>query len=412
MTPKIYPKEEHGIELDAIDPKALYILEKLRYANYTAYLVGGGVRDLLLKKTPKDFDIATSAKPEEIKATFPNAILIGKRFRLAHVRFGRKVIEVSTFRAGNIENEDLIVEDNVWGSPEEDAIRRDFTINGLFYESAKQVIIDYVGGYTDIQKKYLRAIGQPYLRFKQDPVRMIRCLKFQARYGFEVDEKARFALIDCKSEITKSAQARVLEELLRMLESGSAYSFFKLMIDHGLLQQLLSALTEFVEHPAGNEIYAYLREVDSSIKEPHSTELKRPVLMTCLIFPLLENRLKVRYSDREKKPHLGQIYEEVQDLINDIFNPFFQLPRRMRIMIIELIVAQYRITPFAKRKTRKIYIPKSPSFFLAMQFLQLRCRLEPGLKETAEKWQAAYKKSSPPKYLSQPKRTRKRRRPR
>lgn len=264
MTPTIYPKEEHGIELDSIDPKALYILEKLCHAKYTAYLVGGGVRDLLLKKKPKDFDIATSAKPEEIKKVFPNALLIGKRFRLAHVRFGKKVIEVSTFRAGNIENEDLIVEDNVWGSPEEDALRRDFTINGLFYESGKQVVIDYVGGYLDLQKKCLRAIGQPYLRFKQDPVRMIRCLKFEARYGFEVDEKARFALIDCKAEITKSSQARVLEELLRMLESGAAHAFFKLMTDHGLLQQLLSAITDFIEHPTGNEIYAYLQEVDAS----------------------------------------------------------------------------------------------------------------------------------------------------
>lgn len=408
MTPKHYPKEEHGIHLDAIDPKVLYILEKLRLAHHTAYLVGGGVRDLLLKQKPKDFDIATSAKPEEIKTIFSNAFLIGRRFRLAHIRFGRKIIEVSTFRAGDIENEQLIVEDNVWGTPEEDALRRDFTINGLFYESAEQIVIDYVGGYPDIQKKCLRAIGQPYLRFKQDPVRMIRCLKFQARYGFDIDEKARFALAECKSEITKSAQARVLEELLRMLESGAAYLFFKLMIEYGLLQHLLPAVAEFTEDPAGNEVYSYLQEADALHKEPHSPAIQRPVLLACLLFPLLEMRLKTRYVDRGKPPHLGEIYTEADTLVQEAFNPFFHLPRRLRITVVELMVAQYRITPFIKRKRKKIYIPRSPSFPFAMQFLSLRCRLEPGLKDTADAWQTAFKARTPehPRRSSKPTRRR------
>ena len=184
MKPRIYSKEEHNIDVNQIDPEVLYILEKLRKADYVAYLVGGGVRDLLLNQKPKDFDVSTSAKPEEIRALFSSAVLIGKRFRLAHIRFGRKVIEVSTFRAGDIENEQLITEDNIWGDAKQDVLRRDFTINGLFYDSEKEQLIDYVGGYLDIQKRYLRVIGNPCLRFKQDPVRMIRCLKFQARYHF------------------------------------------------------------------------------------------------------------------------------------------------------------------------------------------------------------------------------------
>lgn len=390
MKPKIYSKEQHRIHVNCIDPKALYILEKLRASGYLAYLVGGSVRDLLLKKRPKDFDISTYAKPEEIKALFPSAILIGKRFRLAHVRFGRKVLEVSTFRSGDIENEQLIKEDNIWGSPEQDVLRRDFTINGLFYDSEKEEVIDYVGGYCDIQKKYLRAIGQPYLRFKQDPVRMIRCLKFQARYGFEVDSDMRQALIDCKEEIIKSAQARILEELLRMLESGNAYLFFKLMTDHGLLQQLIPSLAQFLETPEGNEIYSYLKEADSTMQEPHQPELERPVLLGCLIFPLLEKHLKIHYTSQEKFPHLSDIYKEATNLINLTFSTFFKLPRRLRTNTLALLVSQYRITPLSKRKKKQIRIPRFSGFYQALEFLTIRSRVEPALQAVNLKWIEAF----------------------
>lgn len=390
MQPKTYPKTEHGIDIRHIDPKALYILEKLRAFDHTAYLVGGSVRDLILGKKPKDFDISTSAKPEEIKKLFPSSILIGKRFRLAHVRFGQKIIEVSTFRSGDIENEELITEDNIWGSPEEDVLRRDFTINGLYYDSAKEEVIDYVGGFPDIEKKMLRAIGQPFLRFKQDPVRMIRCLKFQARFGLEVEEEARLALIDCKSEITKSAQARVLEEMLRMLESGAAKNFFRLMTDHGLMQHLLPAIAEYLESPEGNEIYSYLEEADGSLKEPHHSPLDRAVLIACLVFPLLEHHLKVHFLDREKIPHLGEIYKEANSLIDEVFHTYFRLPRRLKIRTLGTLISQYRITPFQKRKSKRIRIPRSPEFPLALQFFELRSRLEPGLQELHDEWKEAY----------------------
>lgn len=246
MERKTYPVDEHLLPLDKVDSDALYVMEKLRHAGHTAYLVGGSVRDLLLQKKPKDFDISTSAKPEEIKQLFRNCILIGRRFRLAHIRFGRKILEVSTFRSGDNESDTLILRDNVWGTPEEDVLRRDFTINGLFYDPASQTIIDYVGGYPDIQRKYLRTIGQAFLRFKQDPVRMLRLLKFQARFGLEIDPDALVALLECRGEIMKSSQARVLEELLRMLESGSSESFFKLMTEYGMLELMLPVLAQFL----------------------------------------------------------------------------------------------------------------------------------------------------------------------
>ncbi|MBF5059825.1 polynucleotide adenylyltransferase PcnB [Candidatus Neptunochlamydia vexilliferae] len=392
MQPKTYSKKEHGIDPRLIDSKALYILEKLRACDHEAYLVGGSVRDLLLRKKPKDFDISTSARPEEIKKLFPSSILIGKRFRLAHVRFGRKIIEVSTFRSGDIENEELITEDNIWGSPEEDVLRRDFTINGLFYDSAKEEVIDYVGGYPDVEKKVIRAIGQPFLRFKQDPVRMIRCLKFQARFGLEVEEEARLALIDCKGEITKSAQARVLEEMLRMLESGHSKSFFQLMTDHGLMQHLLPAIASFLETPDGNEVYAYLEEADKMILESRDNKLERSVLLSCLAFPLLERHLKAHFLDQEKIPHLGDIYQETVHLIHEVFHTFFKIPRRLQIQMLAILTSQYRITPFQKRRKKTIRIPRTPEFPLALQFFIIRCRLEPGLQEFHEEWAKAYEK--------------------
>lgn len=392
MKPRIYSKEEHNIDVNQIDPEVLYILEKLRKADYVAYLVGGGVRDLLLNQKPKDFDVSTSAKPEEIRALFSSAVLIGKRFRLAHIRFGRKVIEVSTFRAGDIENEQLITEDNIWGDAKQDVLRRDFTINGLFYDSEKEQLIDYVGGYLDIQKKYLRVIGNPCLRFKQDPVRMIRCLKFQARYHFELDKEMKEALARCKTEIVKSAWARILEELLRMLESKSAASFFKLMTHHQLLKQLTPDLSSFLETEEGHVTYNYLQVAGEMAQTEHQTPLKRPVLLCCLIFSLLEKHLRVCSFRRKKPLHLGEIYQETIELIDTIFGFHFRLPRRLKIMTLDILVSQYRITPLSGTKKRRAKIPYVSYFDLALQFLSVRAKVDPSLKGIALEWTQLFKK--------------------
>ena len=165
LTAKVYSSKEFFIDHEKIDKDALFVLTRLKQAGYKAYLVGGSVRDLLINKKPKDFDISTSAKPEEIKRLFKNAILIGRRFRLAHIRFKEKIFEVSTFRSGNIDEDQLILRDNQWGTPEEDALRRDFTINALFYDSAKKEVIDYVGGCEDIRKKNFKNHRKPSVSF-------------------------------------------------------------------------------------------------------------------------------------------------------------------------------------------------------------------------------------------------------
>jgi poly(A) polymerase len=394
---KIYPYEEHKLALEKIDRNALYVMEKLRAAGFIAYLVGGSVRDLLLEKKPKDYDISTSAEPEEIKQLFRNCILIGRRFRLAHIRFGKKVIEVSTFRSGDIESSDLVVRDNQWGSAEEDVMRRDFTINGLFYDPASQTIIDYVGGYPDIQRKYLRTIGQPFIRFKQDPVRMIRLLKFQARFGLDVDSEARIALLECRHEILKSSSARVLEELLRMLESNSSSAFFRLMTEHGLLQLMLPTLAEFLESADGKEVYSYLEEVDTTFHEPPRPLLERPILVCSLLWSLFYRRISTRYEERGHHPHLGEIQNEAHDLCDDVFKAFLNIPRKLRASLVSILTSQFRLTPLEKRRSPRLRIPHDPDFPLALKFLEIRAALEPALQIVWEEWCQAFSQPFQPR---------------
>jgi len=388
MNPKVYLLDDHQISLAAVDADALRVVQNLQKAGHVAYIVGGGVRDLLLQQRPKDYDISTSAKPEEIKDLFRSqCLLIGRRFRLAHIRCGRKVLEVSTFRSGDPESDQLIVRDNEWGSPEQDVLRRDFTINGLFYDPSNQTIIDYVGGYLDLQKKYLRTIGQPFLRFKQDPVRMIRLIKFQARFGFDVDPDARVALAECRLEIMKSSQARIFEELLRMLESGAAESFMRLMNETGFLEHLMPAFSDFLETPEGGDVFSYLQEVDTRTKR---IDLDRGLLLSCLVFPFLQKWLQTRYIDRNRIPHLGEIQNETHNVISTLFHPFFLIPRKLRMKIISILSSQFRMTPYEKRTGKRPRIPRDPDFPLALEFLDLRACLEPALKEIWETWQDVY----------------------
>lgn len=393
MNPKIYQLDEHNLDKRHCDPDALKVIQVLQQAGHTAYLVGGSVRDLLLGFSPKDYDISTSAKPEEIKELFRSqCLLIGRRFRLAHIRYGRKVFEVSTFRAGDTESDQLIVRDNEWGTPEQDVLRRDFTINGLFYDPHLETIIDYVSGYPDLQKKYLRTIGQPYVRFKQDPVRMIRLLKFKARFNFEIDSDATVALAECSSEILKSSQARIFEELLRMLESGASEMFIDLMHEHRFLELLTPAFSQFLTHPDGEDVLDLLYEVDIRTKKG---PLDRAILLSCLAFPYLQKHLQIHFLERGKNPHLGEIAHEAHQAISDVFKPFFLIPRKLKMKMTAIMVMQFRMTPLYKQKPRHLRIPRDPDFPFALEFLDLRSTMEPALTKVWQEWNAAY--TSPPR---------------
>ncbi len=239
-----------SLDRAAIDPDADRVVRKLTRAGYKAYLVGGCVRDLLVGKTPKDFDVATSATPNEIKATFRNSRIIGRRFRLAHVFFGSKIIETATFRANPRDEDDhdlLIRRDNVFGTEAEDAKRRDFTINGLFYDVEREEVIDHVGGLADLDAKLVRTIGDPDIRFQEDPVRMLRAVKFAARLDFGFEPATWRALLRWRSEISKCAPPRLLEEVHRLLRGGASRRSFELMVETAVLAVLSPYLAGLLE---------------------------------------------------------------------------------------------------------------------------------------------------------------------
>src|SRR5512144_419734 len=239
-----------SLDRAGIDPDADRVVRKLTRAGYKAYLVGGCVRDLLVARTPKDFDVATSATPNEIKATFRNCRIIGRRFRLAHVFFGSKIIETSTFRANPRDEDDhdlLIRRDNVFGTETEDARRRDFTINGLFYDVEREEVIDHVGGLADLEAKLIRTIGDPDIRFQEDPVRMLRAIKFAARLSFGFEPATWRALLRWRGEISKCAPPRLLEEMHRLLRGGAARRSFELLVETGVLAVLSPYLAGLLE---------------------------------------------------------------------------------------------------------------------------------------------------------------------
>lgn len=383
MKPKTYLASQHEIDPALIDPDALYVLQKLTNAGHLAYLVGGSVRDLILKKVPKDFDISTSAKPEEVKHLFNRScLLIGRRFRLAHIRFKHKIIEVSTFRSGDNEG-DLILQDNQWGTPEEDVLRRDFTINGLYYDAINQTVIDYVGGWEDIQHKVLRTIGKPTIRFKQDPVRMIRLLKFRARFGFEIDTESKKALLSCRKEIIKSAPARILEEIFRMLESGASATFFYLMTKGGMLELLFPSLTQFLHSPNGENVFRFLKAVDYIHIHGGKNLLERSVLSCCLLFPILEQEIDRQYLSKEQTPHMGEIMMLASSIIKEmVTSSFAHFPRRLSSTMSFILAMQFRLTPLSGRRHFHQKLMRNKEFIYALKFLKLRSLIDPTLADT------------------------------
>lgn len=386
MQPDYYRKGDHPISNEMIDKDALYVVQKLQASGHKAYLVGGCVRDLLLGYRPKDYDVSTSAEPEEIKQLFRRCFLIGRRFRLAHVHFGPKIIEVSTFRQGDNEDDSLILRDNVWGTEEEDVKRRDFTINGLFFDPKDETIIDYVHGVSDAKKCLLRSIGNPFVRFKQDPVRMIRLLKFRARFGVEVEQTAIDALFECRLELLKSSKARLLEELLRMLESGSSLAFFQLLAEHGILSILLPKFADFIEHVGPQDIYTFLEEADRRIVSGEKVLLSRPLLLSSIVYPIFHHHLRNLQKRKAKPLHLGEILEEAHFVIHDIFNPSLPIPKKISGSMAQILTSQLRFTPMQEKKPGKYRIPGSPDFSAALEFFRIRASMEPGLQKLYEEW--------------------------
>jgi poly(A) polymerase len=310
--PVIIARDAHSISRKQIDPDALKVLYRLHQSHYVAYLVGGSVRDLLLGRRPKDFDIGTSAHPYQVKKLFRNCWIIGRRFRLAHVRFGTKTIEVATFRRpvtaedladtngsadpvavpdntpAVVDERDaadrLVHRDNTFGTPEEDAFRRDFTVNALFYDIATFSIIDYTGGLNDLRDGLIRCIGEPTERFQEDPVRMLRAVAMAARLRFRIDRPIDDAIAATRGEIARSAPARLIEEFYKLLRSGSAEQAFRMMAD----RQLLEPIARDLQKHADARLWRSLAALDSYRQrfEDIPDTLTNAILLGSLLIPL------------------------------------------------------------------------------------------------------------------------------
>jgi poly(A) polymerase len=255
----ILSRGEHGISREHIDDHALKVLYRLHKAGFHACLVGGAVRDLLLGITPKDFDVATDATPEEVNKLFRNCRLIGRRFRLAHIHFGRQIIEVATFRAahedssesshsGHQDESGRIVRDNVFGELADDVWRRDFTANALYYDISDFSVIDFVGGFEDIKQHRLHLIGDVETRYREDPVRMLRALRFSAKLGFEIDEESRSPIFTLGHLLQDIPAARLYEEVLKLFHSGHAVRSFELLLEFDMLKYLFPEAAKSIEH--------------------------------------------------------------------------------------------------------------------------------------------------------------------
>ncbi|HKC58551.1 MAG TPA: CCA tRNA nucleotidyltransferase [Myxococcales bacterium] len=292
--PPVERKLPPEIADERLDPDAVKVVRRLRRAGFTAYLVGGCVRDLLLGMHPKDFDVATSAHPNQVKETFRNSRLIGRRFRLAHVYFrGGKIIEVSTFRKSPLDEladlpQDLLIRhDNVFGSAEEDARRRDFTINGLFYDVDEGRVVDHVGGKADLAQRLVHTIGNPDVRMREDPIRILRAIRFAAKCGLRIEPETLAAMRKHVAEISRCAPPRVLEEVLKLLRSGASRRSLELMRDVGALRVLLPPVAEHLERRGAEEAARHLRALDALDAHVRVGEVPSDaVLLATLLAPL------------------------------------------------------------------------------------------------------------------------------
>ena len=281
-SPKISPRD--------VDPDALTVIHRLHHAGFTAYLVGGGVRDILLGRTPKDFDVATDARPGQIKRLFRNAFVIGRRFRLVLVRFGDKQIETATFRrdpepdsppapeSSQADGALYQMDDNEFGTPEEDALRRDFTVNALFYDPDEDRVIDYVGGLRDLRKRTLRCIGDPNVRFREDPVRMLRAVRLSSRLGFTVHSDSVKAIRRHAHELSAASRPRLFEELLRLFTFCKSEEAFRRLYDGGLMDALVPAVAIDVRRHGGSRapLWRYLAALDARFPSLETQDTRDP----------------------------------------------------------------------------------------------------------------------------------------
>ena len=381
---KIYNKT--CLPQQAISYNALKIIKRLNKAGYEAYLVGGGVRDLLLSLTPKDFDVATNATPEQIRKLFRNCRLIGRRFRLAHVYFKNEIIEVSTFRTTNsiksehkCINSGMILRDNTYGNQEDDAQRRDFTINALYYDPASECILDYTNGLADIEKHEIRIIGDPIVRYQEDPIRMLRAIRFAAKLKFAIAHDTKTPFTDLQQLLWNVPPARLFEEVLKLFFSGHAHASYQQLIEYQFFTLLFPQTKDFMQ----DENFLQLLEI--ALKNTDIRINKQQSINPAFLFAvILWFPLKVFIQQQISHSSQIAVRQHAMQNVIQIQLETLTIPKRYTLTMREIWELQYRFTKRQGKRAFKTLL--QPRFRAAYDFLLLRSTFDPKLKPLADWW--------------------------
>ena len=414
--PLIVPRAEHNISRKNMDEEVIKVLYRLHNSGHKGYLVGGAVRDLLLERKPKDYDVATDARPDQIKKLFRNSRLIGRRFRLAHIVFkGGKVVEVSTFRRtpdrpdaeGGGEEDLMIREDNTWGTPQQDAFRRDFTVNGLFYNIADFSVIDYVGGLADLKDDVIRAIGDADIRFREDPVRMVRAVEYAARLDFTIHPATWRAIRKHKKDLKKASEMRVTDELLHLLKSGAAEKAFRLMHEAGLLEILHPGLAAALEDGQAERFYSELSVVDEWVLL--SKQMRDVALYSVLFYPIIRQRVAAAEEKKGGRLSKGEYLDHVRSVLEEA-TTLYQIPNRREHQLRQAMLAarKMRRKPSRHRGLRSMV---DKAYFLnALALLELEVEAKKEHREVLAEWHDLKRKAEEEGRITDPDEKRGRRR--
>ena len=395
-TPEVLNSGQHSLQRNQFSRHAVGIVERLQQAGYQAYLVGGCVRDLLLNITPKDFDVATNATPEQIRAEFRNARVIGRRFKLVHIHFGREIIEVATFRANHPQDEEetshlssrdqsgRILRDNVYGTLEEDAQRRDFTINALYYDPVTERILDYANGVHDVRNKLIRLIGDPSQRYQEDAVRMLRAVRFAAKLDFYIEKHTAQPIRELAPLLREIPSARLFEESLKLFLSGSAADTFEMLVDLHLFDQLFPAAAHALEH---QPTYTHTLISNALINTDLRVKQGKPVTPAFLFAALLWPALPARAAQLQAHglPPIPAMQEAAHDVISEQCHRI-AIPKRFTLPIKEIWDMQERL-PRRSGKRADVLLD-NPRFRAGYDFLLLRESAGEQTDDLGEWWTA------------------------
>ena len=425
--PIIYSRDEHNVSRKELSENALKVLYRLNKAGFDAYLVGGGVRDILLGQHPKDFDIVTDATPEQIKKLFRNCRLIGRRFRLAHIVFGRDIIEVATFR-GHHKQEDeqkgklskqseqgMLLRDNIYGTIDEDAERRDFTINALYYSIKDFKVYDFANGVADIKRGVIRLIGDPETRYREDPVRMLRAVRFATKLDMAIDDKTRMPIYELAPLMANIPPARMFEEYLKLFLGGKAEQNFDMLSEYNLLQFFFPHIAPKWKHEEDSVAVKFIRKVlVNTDKRINQGKTVTPAfLLAAVIWHPIEAQIKVLMR-QQNMPYQDAFFAAMYEVMGEQ-QRCIAIPKRFQLPMKDIWFLQQKL---GQREPKKAYKTlEHPRFRAGYDFLLLRSEVEQQEYEELATWWTHFQSASPDTQQQmlknfKPARTRRRRNPR